>query len=98
MKYSFEQIKNYLTEILEKFCEPELSLWLNGQNYMIILYEDFCTFQRCGSSSEVMEFGSLDELYTAELLDGIVLKSNWVDIEKIECFEFGYLDVPGELL
>ena len=97
MAYSFEQIKNYLTEILEKYCEPELSLWIDGQEYMIILYDNFCSFQKIEAEIEVMKFASLDELYSAKVHDGIVLKNDWDKITKLECLSFDYLNLPSEI-
>ena len=91
MKYTFEQIKNNLTELVD--FEPELRLWINGHEYIIILYADFCTFGRCGGDMAVVEFKSLDDLYNSLVLDNIVLKRDWENIEKVECFEFNFLDM-----
>ncbi|MBQ7314778.1 MAG: hypothetical protein IJW83_02060 [Clostridia bacterium] len=98
MKYSFEQIKSYLQELLETYCEPELSLWIKDREYMIILYDDYCSFQTCDGTMKVLNFASLDELYTAEVYDGIVLKNDWDRISKIECIDFDYLHLPTEIL
>ena len=98
MIYSFEQVKEYLSEILEHFDEPELGLWINGSEYMIILYENYCSFQKSGSKTEILKFASLDELYVAQVLDGIVLKNDWNTIEKLECYSFGYLNLPIEVV
>ena len=98
MRYSFEQIKNYLQELLEKYCEPELSLWIDGKEYMIILYPDFCSFTKCGERIEVLEFKSLDELYLTKVCDGIVLQNDWNKITRIECSDFDYLDLPTEIV
>lgn len=98
MNYSFEQIKLYLTELLEKFCEPELSIWLNGHEYVIILYKEYCEFIRCGSDSKGLNFNSLDELYSSEVFDGIILKNTWNKIGKIECTDFDYLNLPTEII
>lgn len=98
MNYSFEQIKLYLTELLEKFCEPELSIWIDGQEYIIILYKDFCEFIKCGNNCKVLNFNSLDELYYSEVFDGIILKNTWNKIGKIECADFDYLNLPTEII
>lgn len=97
MKYSFEQIKAYLQELLEKYCEPELSIFIDGKEYMIILYHGYCSFQKCGDSIE-LEFESLDELYSAKLFNDIVLKNHWNRITKVECYDFEYLNLPTVLL
>ena len=98
MRYSFEQIKNYLQELLEKCCEPELSLWIDGKEYMIILYPDFCSFAKCGERIKVLEFKSLDDLYLTEVCDGIVLQNDWNKITRIECSDFHYLNLPTEIV
>ncbi len=98
MGYTFEQIKIYLNEILQNFSEPELSLWLNGQEYMLILYKDSCEFIKCGCNCENISFNSLDELYSSEVFDGIILKNVWSKIEKIQCIDFDYLNLPTEIL
>lgn len=98
MKYSFETIKKHLHELLDKYCEPELSLWIDEKEYMIILYHDFCTFSKCGETTEVLEFNSLDELWFAEVCDGIILKNDWKRITKLECYDFDYLNLPTEIL
>ena len=97
MKYSFEQIKKYLQELLEKYCEPELSLWIGEKEYVIILYSDFCSIQRCGEQVEIMEFETIDKLYESVIFDGIVLKNDWYRIDKIESDDFAYLGLPTVL-
>ena len=98
MMYCFEQIQDYLQKLLEKHCEPELSLWIEGQEYMIILYSNFCSFHKIGADDKIMEFASLDELYSAKVHDGIVLKNDWDRVTKIECIDFDYLQLPTEML
>lgn len=54
--------------------------------YMIIKYNDYITFQRCGTDEEQsgeIKFTSLDELYNTQTIDGIVLKNEWNNIEDI---------------
>ena len=98
MRYSFEQIKQYLQELLEKYCEPELSLWINEREYTIILYPDFCSFQKCEEQTEILNFKSLDELYVSEVFDGIILNNDWNRITQFECLDFDYLNLPTEIL
>ena len=83
---------------MEKYCEPELSLWMEGQEYMIVLYRDFCSFQKIGVDNEVMKFASLQDLSSAKVHDGIVLKKDWDRVTKIECIDFPYLKLPTEML
>lgn len=53
---------------------------------MIIIYDDHCSFQRCGyrDGSGELDYNDLDELYRAEQPDGIVLARDWDEIERIE--------------
>ena len=91
--YSFEEIKIRLNELVKNNFEPELSLFMYGKEYMIIAYEDHCSFQRCGfnNGSGEVNYINLEELYNAETIDNIQLKRNWNDIEDIDCFDFGFL-------
>lgn len=61
-----------------------------GKKYIIIAYEDHCSFQRCGfvNGSNEKNYNNLQELYYAETIDNIQLKRDWNDIEDFECFEF----------
>lgn len=50
-EYTFEEIKGLLLQCIEQFqCEAELRLKFAGRpyEYMIIIYDDHCSFQRCG--------------------------------------------------
>lgn len=62
-----ETIKRLLLKSIANGYEAELSLYLDGKEYMII-YGDCCSFQRCGnkdgSGSSEYVFSSLDELYS----------------------------------
>ena len=54
-KYTFEEIKNLLLRsINEDHIEAELRLIFEDKKYeyMIIIYDDHCSFQRCGSLEE----------------------------------------------
>ncbi len=49
-KYTFEEIKDLLLKsINENDCESELTIrFIDRDNvYMIIIYDDHCSFQRC---------------------------------------------------
>lgn len=68
--------------------EPEIEIYFKNKknNYMIIKYKDFITFQRCGSINEQsgeIKFESLEELYNTKTIDDILLKNEWDDLEDI---------------
>lgn len=82
--YSFEEVKEKFEKLIAADCEPELELLIGGEYYMIIGYEGFVTFQRCGQpGSGEIRFDSLDELYPAETIDGICLAKDWNRIEEM---------------
>jgi hypothetical protein len=90
-KYTFHEIK-------EKFCrldnEPELRLFLNDKEYMIIFYKNKCSFQRCGGYNDCSGeyyYNSIDELYVTETVDAILLKRDWDNITDFFCE--GYEDL-----
>lgn len=62
---------------------------------MIIIYNGHCSFQRCGykDGSREYDFSSLDELYVAEQVDGIILKRDWGKIEYFDCVDFELLGI-----
>lgn len=91
---TFEELKE--TAHRHRDMEPEI--WLNFSDrkgdYMIIVFNDKCSFQRCGTpgvtpfdgSGEVF-CKSMDELYETETVDGILLKRDWDKITSINSFE-----------
>lgn len=93
VKYSFEEIKQLLQKCIENDYEAELSIFLYGKEYMIIIYDDYCSFQRCGykDGSGEKNYDTLDELYSAKQVDGIVLKNDWNNIGALDCFDFDVL-------
>jgi len=86
----FQTIKDLLQKSIENGWEAELTLYMNHMEYMIIIYDDHCSFQRCGykNGSGEYDFSSLDELYVAEQVDGIILKRDWEKIEYFDCVDF----------
>lgn len=88
--YDFQTIKELLQKSIDNGWEAELTLYMNNKEYMIIIYDDHCSFQRCGykEGSGEYDFSSLDELYVAEQVDGIILKRDWDDIEYFDCLDF----------
>ena len=67
--------------------EPEIEVYFidNENEYMIIKYDGYISFQRCGikDGSGEIKFKSLDELYESRTVDGIFLKEDWYKIRDI---------------
>lgn len=97
--YSFQKIKEMLLECICRYkCEAELTLKFkeNPNEYMIIIYDDHCSFQRCGvlgEGSGECNYQTLDELYIARQVDEIVLYNEWNNLEYIECIDFDILNI-----
>ena len=97
-KYTFEEIKTLLLKsINEDHIEAELSLTFKNKSneYMIIIYDDHCSFQRCGSLQEQSgeyDYKTLDELYKAQQIDNIILERDWNNIIEFECADFELSD------
>lgn len=95
--YTFEDIKGLLLKsIREHGFESELRLHIhdNPNEYMIIIYNDHCSFQRCGApekASGEYNFESLDELYKTQQIDDIVLERDWEKVRDLECIDFDIL-------
>ena len=92
-KYTFEEIKTLLLKsINEEHIEAELRLVFKDKpdEYMITIYDDMCTFQRCGNIERqtVAYYKALDELYTAEQVDNIILARDWDNITEFDCVDF----------
>lgn len=69
--------------------------YLYGKEYMIIIYDDHCSFQRCGYKDRrgKQNYNTLDQLYSAKQVDNIVLAKDWNSIEELECIEFDILNL-----
>lgn len=84
---TFEQLKKLAESCVLQGGEPEI--WLSfcdkKNDYMIIAFEDRCSFQHCGSydGSDEYYYETLDELYETETVDGILLKRDWDKITDI---------------
>jgi len=93
-KYTFEEIKTLLLKsINEDHIEAELRLTFKDKSneYMIIIYDDHCSFQRCGSLQEQSgecNYKTLDELYKAQQVDNIILERDWNNIIEFDCIDF----------
>ena len=54
-EFTFEEIKTLLLKSIDEYhCEAELHIFFadNPEEYMIIIYKDHCSFQRCGSNDK----------------------------------------------
>lgn len=84
---SYPKFKEIFDNI-DTSVEPEIELYFKNKKntYMIIKYNGYITFQRCGIDKEQsgeIKFKSLDELYNTKTLDNIILKNDWNEIEDI---------------
>ena len=64
--------------------EPEITIYINNDKYMIIKYDDRVSFQKIGTGSEI-DYINLKDLYEKEL------KESWNNIKDIildETFSF----------
>lgn len=89
-EYDFETIKSLLQKSIKNGWEAELTIYMNDREYMIIIYDDHCSFQRCGykDGSGEHDFASLDELYISEQVDGVILERDWDKIQYFDCVDF----------
>ena len=92
-----------LKSIQDHDFESELSLYFNDNpnKYIIIICEDHCSFQRCGTPKEVngeYNYESLDELYKAQQIDGIVLLLDVNKTEYILKFTRNYYTAAGNAI
>ena len=92
--YTFEEIEERLRQCIDK-CKWEAELRLKfadrPHEYMIIVYDDLCSFQRCGAGERERNYAALEELYRAEQMDGVILERDWGGICAFECMEFDIL-------
>jgi len=93
-KYTFEEIKALLLKCInENHIEAELRLIFADKkhDYMIVIYDDHCSFQRCGTQEEQSgeyNYKTLDELYKAQQIDDIILEKDWDKIQEFDCIDF----------
>ena len=84
---SYKKFKE-IFDNLDANREPEIEIYFKNKenNYMIIKYKEYVTFQRCGKKEEQsgeIKFKSLDELASSKTIDDIILINEWVNIEDI---------------
>lgn len=80
--FDIEYTKRKLKKYLENGAEPELCIKIEGKNYMIIPLRDKISFQWIGVTDEVF-YKDVEELFSKELINEIVLKRDWNKIEDI---------------
>ena len=81
--------------------EPEFYVLFEDKEdeYMITKYSNFVDFLRCGGVEkhcEILSFSTLDELYEADLMDGINLKRDWYKIKEISPNGYNFFEVYCE--
>lgn len=101
--YIWRDKRLLLKSIQDHDFESELSLYFNDNpnKYIIIICEDHCSFQRCGTPKEVngeYNYESLDELYKAQQIDGIVLLLDVNKTEYIIKFTRNYYTAAGNAI
>lgn len=84
---SYQKFKEIYDNI-DSNREPEIEFYFKNRKntYMIIKYNDYVTFQKCGMKEEQIgeiEFESLDELCSSQTIDNIILINEWNNIEDI---------------
>lgn len=89
---------------IDSYREPEIEIYFKDKKntYMIIKYNNYITFQRCGTKEEQsgeLKFESLDVLYNSRTIDNIILKDAWDKIENIlfDC-TFSVVDDKEDIL
>lgn len=94
---TFEQLKELAENNVLQGGEPEIRLNFSDKknDYMIIAFERKCSFQRCATQgfkefdgSGEYFYETLDELYEAETVDGILLKRDWDKVTDIWSDDF----------
>ncbi len=80
--FDIEYTKEKLNKCLENGTEPELCIKIEGNDYMIIPLRDKISFQWIGKTSEFF-YKDVDELFSNELINGIVLNRDWNKVEDI---------------
>ena len=97
-EYTFEEIEAMLLECIRRHgCEAELRLTFADRphEYIFIVYDGHCSFQRCGTEEEQSgeyDYPTLDELYRARQTGDIVLERDWHSIRSFDCMDF---DISG---
>lgn len=80
--FDIEYTKKELKRYLEKGTEPELCIKIKSNDYMIIPLSDKISFQKIGVTTETY-YNSVEELFSSELVDGIILNRDWELVDDI---------------
>lgn len=62
-------------------CEIELIFDNTKETYMIVKYEYYVTFAKCGEEAKEIPFKSFGELSSAKTIDGLLLKESWEHVK-----------------
>ena len=77
-----EYTKKELNKHLENGTKPELCIKIEGKDYMIIPLKDKISFQQIDVTKESF-YKDVENLFSSELINGIVLNRDWNKIEDI---------------
>lgn len=80
--FNIDFAKKELNKYLENGAEPELCIKIDDKDYMIIPLKDKISFQWIGVTDEIY-FKNIDELFSKELINGIILNRDWNKIQSI---------------
>lgn len=80
--YDINYAKQKLNEYLKAEKEPELCIRIDGNDYMIIPLKNKLSFQWIGKTNESY-YKNVEELFSSELINGIVLNRDWNKLENI---------------
>ena len=86
-KYTYDSIRGMLEECFEDDYNHEIDIRIDGRKYMIFLFEDHCAFRRCEDEAE-MTFKDINEMCSAELFDGVIIKRDYEKITKVEGYAY----------
>lgn len=80
--FNIDYTKDKLKQYLRDGSEPELCIKIDDKEYMIIPLKDKISFQWISNTDEFY-FKSVDELFSSELINGIVLNRDWDKVQDI---------------
>ncbi len=80
--YDIKEVKRMLNKCMVDKTEPELCFTINGNTYMIIPLNDKISFQWLSHIDEFY-FKSVEELFSSNLINNIILNRDWSKVEEI---------------
>ena len=95
---TYEKFKKLFNQ-LDSNREPEIEIYVNDSDYLLIKFENHITYGKweLESTNEIYTFNNLDELYEANI-EGICLKNDWDKVEDILIdLTFSVIDNKEEL-